>query len=53
MDSMTLLAEYLKAIYQHNGPDSAEAKKLVDDNKNNVRFVRQANTASIIWRMRH
>ena len=52
MNTMALLAEYLKAIDQHSGPNSAEVIKLIDDNKGNIRFTRLANTASILWKMR-
>ena len=53
MDLLALLQQYLKTMDQHNGPDSAEAKKFVEAHKDNVRFVRQAKTASLLWKLRH
>ena len=53
MNLMELLGQYLETMNLRDGPDSIEAKKLVEEYKDNVRFVRLAKTASMLWRMRH
>ena len=53
MNLMELVGQYLEIMNLHNGPDSAEAKNFAEDHKNNIRFARLANTASMLWRMRH
>ena len=47
-----LLGKYIELMNLHNGPDSVEAKKFVEEHNNSLRFVRVARVASLLWNMR-
>ena len=49
METSTLLGQYANLLNLHDGPDSAEAKKFFEDNKDNKEFRELAETAGRLW----
>ena len=53
MEVSTLLGQYSDILNFHNGPDSAEAKKFLEDNQENKKLIELAETLAWLWKKHH